>query len=296
MSEQNSEQIKLAAASIPGRILVNDYVSIKQCRHGLMMYNLNDLFVGRALDLYGEWCLAELDCLGQLLHPGDVAVDVGANIGTHTVFFSKKVAPGGIVYAFEPQRISFEYLCANIALNGLVNVVPIQAALGDKSLDLIIPILNPASQQNFASLNVEGHTAGDAVKLFPLDNMDLKRCNLIKIDVEGMEHKVILGAEKTIRKCRPYLFVENNKKEGAPETIQALFDLDYKCWWHIAPYYNPDNFFHNPENVFSNFVPESNMICVPKELNLNVKGFEPVMDQNDTWVKALTRLGIIKPQ
>ncbi len=44
-------------------LLVNGYVSFKQCSHGLMMYNLNDLFVGRALDLYGEWCDAELVAL-----------------------------------------------------------------------------------------------------------------------------------------------------------------------------------------------------------------------------------------
>ena len=280
--------------TLHSRMLVNNYVAIKQCRHGLFMYNLNDLFVGRGMDIYGEWCEAELDCLGQILKSGDVVVDVGANIGTHTVFFSQKVSPGGLVYAFEPQRITFEFLCANLALNGLLNVIPLQNGASDLPGEIVVPILNPAIAQNFAALKIEGHAAGDFVKVQPLDTLGLKRCNLIKIDVEGMELKVLKGAEKTIRDCRPLLFVENNDRNGDPELVQALFDLGYNCWWHIAPYYNPNNFFHNAENVWENIVPEANMICVPKESALNVNGFEPVASVSDTWVQAVTRLGLIK--
>jgi FkbM family methyltransferase len=260
------------------------------------MYNLNDLFIGRAMDIYGEWCEAELACLGQIVKSGDVVVDVGANIGTHTVFFSKKVSLGGVVYAFEPQRITYEFLCANLALNGLQNVVPIQAGAGDSAGEIIIPVLDPSVVQNFGCLNIEGHPTGELVKILSLDSMELKRCNLIKIDVEGMELKVLRGAEKTIRDHRPLLFVENNNREGAPELVQTLFDMGYKCWWHIAAYYNTENFFHNKENVWVNFVPESNMICVPKESDLNVTGFESVISATDTWVQALNRLGLIKSE
>lgn len=297
MSKHNTKQTKPTAhpgTKLPQRLLVNGYVSIKQCRHGLFMYNLNDLFVGRGMDIYGEWCEAELACLGQILKSDDVVIDVGANIGTHTIFFSKIVAAGGMVYAFEPQRIIFEFLCANLALNGLMNVIPMQAGAGDLLGEIIIPVLDPSVTQNFAALNIEGHSVGNPVKVLPLDALELKRCNLIKIDVEGMELKVLRGAEKTIRTCKPFLFVENNTREGAPELVQALFDLGYNCWWHIAPYYNPNNFFHNKENCWAHLVPESNMICVPKEISLNVTGFEPVVSANDTWVQALDRMGFLK--
>ncbi len=299
MSKRNSKynpvpSFTQAKTALHPRLLENGYISIKQCRHGLFMYNLNDLFVGRGMDIYGEWCEAELDCLGQILKSGDVVVDVGANIGTHTVFFSRKVSPGGVVYAFEPQRLTFEFLCANLALNSLLNVVPMQNGAGDLPGEIIVPILNPSVAQNFAALKIEGHDAGDVVKVQPLDSLELKRCNLIKIDVEGMELKVLRGAEKTIKDCRPLLFVENNNREGAPELVQTIFDLGYNCWWHIAPYYSPNNFFHNTENVWENFVPEANMICVPRESALNVTGFEPVAGIADTWVQVVNRLGQIK--
>src|SRR5271165_2730364 len=73
----------------PTRLVESTHMAVRKCRHGTMMYNVNDSFIGRSLDLYGEWCDDEVAVLGQILSPGDVVVDVGANIGTHTVFFAK---------------------------------------------------------------------------------------------------------------------------------------------------------------------------------------------------------------
>ena len=101
------------------RLLENDWVADKRCRHGLFAYNVNDSFIGRSLDLYGEWCEAELAILGQILRPGDTALDVGANIGTHAVFFANAVGPKGGVHAVEPQRNAHQLLCANQVPHGL---------------------------------------------------------------------------------------------------------------------------------------------------------------------------------
>lgn len=285
--------VKLPANQIQSRLLVNGFAAVKECRLGLMMYNVNDLIGGRGLDLYGEAKWADLELLGQLLRAGDVVVDVGANIGNHTVFYSKKVSPGGVVYALEPQRITFEFLCANLVLNGLTNVIPMQVGVGEAEGQLIVPVANPNIIQNFGAVKIEGSTSGDLIKIIALDNLDLQRCNLIKIDVEGMELQVLLGAEKTIRTCRPFLFVENNELEGSPKLVQKLFDFGYKCWWQISSHYNPNNYFHNKENVWANVMPDSNMLCVPEESNMNVNGFEPVINPSDNWVEALRRQGVV---
>jgi FkbM family methyltransferase len=285
--------VKLPAHQVNPRLLANGFAAVKECRLGLMMYNVNDLIGGRGLELYGEAKWSDLELLGQLLRDGDVVVDVGANIGNHTVFYAKKVSPGGVVYALEPQRITFEFLCANLVLNGLTNVVPMQVGAGEAEGQLIVAVTDPNVVQNFGALKIEGHTSGDLVKIITLDTLELRRCNLIKIDVEGMELQVLQGAEKTIRTCRPFLFVENNDLEGSPKTVQKLLDLGYKCWWQIAPHYNPNNYFHNKENVWANVMPDSNMLCVPEENNLNVSGFEPVINPSDNWGSALRRRGLI---
>lgn len=293
MIHKEKTALKAVPNKIKPRILEKGFVAIKECRIGLMMYNINDLIGGRGLDIYGEAKWADVELLGQILRPGDVVVDVGANIGNHTVFYAQKVSPGGIVYSMEPQRVTFELLCANLAINGLVNVIPMQVGVGDAEGELPVPIYDPNTVRNFGAVNIEGHTAGEIVKIIPLDSLELKRCNLIKIDVEGMELKVLKGAEKTIRACRPFLFVENNSRSGSAETVQTILDLNYKCFWQIASHYNQNNFFENKENVWANVEPDSNMICIPAEISIDITGFEPVIDPNDNWVNALRRQGLL---
>lgn len=281
-------------ANIKPRLIQNGFTAIKECRIGMMMYNINDMIGGRGLDLYGEAKWADVELLGQILQPGDMAVDVGANIGNHTVYYAKKVSPGGFVFAFEPQRVVFEILCTNLVLNGLLNVMPLNAGAGAAEGKIRVPVLDPNATQNFGAVSIEGHANGDLIRIMPVDSLELQRCKLIKIDVEGMEQQVLQGAEKTIRTCRPFLFVENNDKEGSPDTVQQILDLGYNCWWKIAPHYNPDNYFGNQENIWANLLPEANMVCVPSENNIKVNGLEPVTSPKDTWVEALRRQGLIK--
>src|SRR4029078_4119505 len=95
------------------------HIAIKNCRHGLFMYSRNDNFVGRGLDLYGEWCDFELQLLRNYIKYGDTGIDGGAHIGTHALASGNMVGPTGIVHAFEPQRRLFGMLAGNVALNSL---------------------------------------------------------------------------------------------------------------------------------------------------------------------------------
>ncbi len=270
------------------RIIENQHIAVKQCRHGLFAYNLNDAYIGRSLDAYGEWSESELSLIFQVLKPGDVAVDVGANIGTHTVALAKHVTSSGAVFAIEPQRITFQLLCANIALNALVNVKCVNAVAGDAPGRTRIPGLDPTLQGNFGGFKAEFHERGEVVDVIRIDDMGLARCNLMKIDVEGMEPRVLAGAHKTVSALRPVLFVENNSEDGSPATLKALDDLGYACWWHLASYYSPDNYFGNPERLWGEHR-EANMLCFPKEAKVNAEGLWPVEGLDDTCVKALRR-------
>jgi FkbM family methyltransferase len=263
-------------------------MAVKACRRGTFMYNVNDAFIGRSLDLYGEWCDDELHVLGQIIKPGDVVVDAGANIGTHTVAFAKSVGPEGLVVAFEPQRLVYQSLCGNVALNGLTNVTSLLAAVGAARGRIFFPTLDPRATQNFGAVRGSSEPAGEAADVIPIDDLGLKRCALIKVDVEGMEASVVEGARETIARCRPALFLENDTVERSREVLTAVESIGYKAFWHIASYFNPGNFFGNRENVFGRFQPQANVLCVPKECPC--KGLMPVEGLDDDWKKAVARM------
>ena len=110
----------------------------------------------------------------------------------------------------------------------------------------------------------------------------------MKIDVEGMEARVLAGARKTVSTLRPVLFIENNSEDGLSATLKALDDFGYTCWWHVASYYSPDNYFGNTERLWGEDR-EANVLCFPKEAKVNAAGLWPVESLDDTHVKALRR-------
>src|SRR5262249_49779677 len=80
--------------------------------------------------------------------------------------------------------------------------------------------------------------------------LGLAACRLIKIDVEGMEREVLAGAAETIRRCRPFLYVEDERRDRSEALGAFLHELGYVLHLHQPPYFNPDNFAGRRANVF----------------------------------------------
>lgn len=256
-------------------ILTADHLRLRRCRHGTMMYNLNDAFIGTMLDLYGEFSEGETDVFRQVLRPGMTAVEVGANIGAHTLSLAKFVGPNGRVVAFEPQRSVFQLLCGNLALNGIEHVEAIHAAVGSEPGSIAVPRLDSRARQNFGGLSLGRAQQGDRVRLLTLDGLHLAACHFLKIDVEGMESEVLSGATETIKRARPILYVENDRKEKSATLIRQLQDLDYRCYWHTPAYVRVPNFRGNSDNRFPRLI-SINMLCVPRRRDFPVTGLREV--------------------
>jgi FkbM family methyltransferase len=152
----------------------------------------------------------------QMLSPclSDVAVDVGANIGVHTVWLSRRVGPSGVVLAVEPERTNFTILNLNKRINNLSNVIPVMLALGADSgeAQLLVPrpsVMGQATTIPSSTLSkpsvvtVDCETLDEVISAFGISQV-----SAIKIDVEGAELGVIQGAEETIMKFRPRLVIE----------------------------------------------------------------------------------------
>ncbi len=271
-------------------IFENGFLTVKPCKHGYFAFNQFDSIVGKSLDNYGEWCDSELDFFGEILNPGDTILDIGAYIGTHTIFFAKKVGSLGKVFAFEPQRLSFQMLCTNLALNSICNTKCFQMGVSNKDGSMKLPVYDPYQELNFGAITIDRIAHGsDDLPIITIDSLKLDRCDHIKIDVEAMEAKVLEGAHSTIMKFRPTIYLENNKVSTSKAILQILKNQKYDCWWHFVPYFNPENFFKCEENIFDKELVEYNLICFPKEQNINLKGLVSVNDVNDDWTKALKR-------
>ncbi len=276
---------------ISGYLVENQYVGVKRAKHGVFMFNRNDLFVGRSLDLYGEWCEPEILLLRNYVRKSDVVLDIGANIGTHTVAFAAMVGSAGLVHAFEPQPSIFHFLCGNIALNCLDNVCVHRKAVGSGGGEIGLPHLPPPDVPfNFAAVPLSASGGGAKADLVSVDSLGLDRCRLIKIDVEGMEVDAIEGAQKTIKAFQPLLFVENNSTDNASRVIQSIFRLGYKAYWHIRPYFHEFNFFGNRENVFSRIQPEANLLCVPGASTVDTSDLVECTSTNDNWRTVLEKV------
>src|SRR5262249_9347571 len=145
-----------------------------------------------------------------IVQPGWTVLDVGANLGVHTIDLSRLVGAGGIVHAFEPQRLVFQLLCANVALNSRTNVFAHQAAVGAGHDTFLVPSLDPSEPNNYDGLSLFDVREGKPVPVVTIDGLDLRACQFMKLDVQGMETEALRGAAATIRRCRPFLYVEND--------------------------------------------------------------------------------------
>ncbi len=269
----------------PTPLFDGDEVRLKQCRHGLMSYFKHDQYVGRSFDVYGEFSESETSLFKEAVQPGDIVVEVGANIGSHTLFLAQSVGSQGAVLAFEPQRRVFQMLCGNLALNGIENVRALQMGLGDGDGVAKIPALSFAQTVNVGGVSLASTEAApdwEDVEVRTLDSFNLPRLDFLKIDVEGMEEQVLRGAEQTIRRCRPLLYVENDREDKSESLLRYMLSLGYRLWWHLPIMYNEDNFFGNKENIFPGIV-SINVFGVPEELEVQVNRFSPVEDPAIAW-------------
>lgn len=167
------------------------------------------------------------------LRPDSVVLDIGAYIGQYTLL-AAKYASAGRVIAFEPHPISYQRLQAHVACNRLGNVCILHQAAGQIPGRLPLALSEQASDSGFSS-GWSGETI--EVEVVPVDEvvrqMNLKRVDVIKVDVEGAEGQVLRGAHETLARFHPLLIVEIDRHReqafgDAPEAILGyLQNLGY---------------------------------------------------------------------
>ncbi|MCK9387799.1 MAG: FkbM family methyltransferase [Sulfuritalea sp.] len=244
---------------------------LTQTDFGPMIININDDTIGMCISKYGYWGGGDIQLIQGILTTlyakaeRMCLLDIGTNIGTHTLAFAKYPFRNVTVHGFEAQRQIYYMLAGTIALNNLTNVFCHNVAVSNiGGVELRIPGVDYNSRSNFGSYELERAKYSDtadmyvqdtyeSVRTVRIDDMQLDDVKLMKIDVEGMEDKVIDGARSTIERNRPVLFVETFKTDFPP--IQ-----DYLGTQHYA--------------IF--LTPSKDAICIPAEHGMGITGAERI--------------------
>jgi FkbM family methyltransferase len=170
----------------------------------------------------GEYDDDIISKLSTCLKKDFVALDIGANIGFYSIAWGHKLKSlDGLIYAFEPVKTNFNRLVNNISLNGLEEVVlPFDIALGDREGTIEMSMESSNNSQTGNAVMVMGEISSDyfernnTARLTTLDlfaeEQKIKKCHLIKIDVEGAEVLFLQGSKIFINRHRPIIYGEFN--------------------------------------------------------------------------------------
>lgn len=169
--------------------------------------------------LLGAFERSTVNAYRKFLTPGGTALDIGANIGAHTLPMAHAVGPAGRVYAFEPTRYAFSKLARNVALNpGLAPRIRLeQAMLSDRDDSSPPPALYSSWSLGAADgsrhpkhLGQLKDTSGAVIRKLDTwaEHQELPAVDFIKIDVDGNEVEVLRGAQRTLTRYRPKILME----------------------------------------------------------------------------------------
>jgi FkbM family methyltransferase len=192
----------------PRTAYLGDHTALVETRWGgILLIDSRESVLGPALLLKGLWEPDVTRWFQETLRPGQVLVDVGANIGYYSVLGSKLVGNAGHVFAVEAHPRMAELLHRNVIVNALHNVTTLHKAAWSSHDVLEFHMRRHfAANSSAGSLGTEGlQTLDDTedlvkVEAEPLDDMlsDAPSVDVIKIDVEGAEVQVVNGLVRTL--------------------------------------------------------------------------------------------------
>jgi FkbM family methyltransferase len=211
-----------------------------------------DLSEGIDFSIYllGGFELDTLKLYSRIVNPGDTVLDIGANIGAHTLPLAKLVGEQGRVIAFEPTRYAYGKMNENIQLNKhllnriSVNQMMLVAGKHDNLISEIYsswPLFEHGKELHKEHRGKLMDTTGAiAISLDDaLQQMQINKIDFIKLDVDGHEYSVIAGSLRTLTKNRPtilmelapYLFEKKNGESSDFENLISIFrDLSYSLY------------------------------------------------------------------
>ncbi len=148
----------------------------------------------------------------NLVCPGDVVIECGSHHGCTAILLANWIGPEGIIHAYEPGKSNYEILKENIVLNNILNINPINEAVGNDNS--FVTFIEFANSSMGSKVECEGYkynkkqAVSYEIKQVSLDKYASMRPALIKIDTQGYVYQPLVGAKKLIEEQKPNLALE----------------------------------------------------------------------------------------
>jgi len=170
---------------------------------------------------------------------GDVVIDIGANYGFYSLLSSQVVGKGGCVLAFEPETSNYNILVANLGLNDITNVETFKMGLGafDGETKLYLS-KHPGAHSTTFQISPSFETVSVKKLDSVLEDLDIEKVNLIKLDAEGAELDILCGAIETISKHKPRLTIAAYHYPSEVEEIER-FLKKHLNFYNVVKKINP---------------------------------------------------------
>jgi FkbM family methyltransferase len=198
-----------------------------------------DLITPYVLQEQGDWFEDEIRFLRRLVQPGQTVVDIGANVGVYALSLARWVGPKGQVWAFEPASVTADLLAESIATNGTDWLHLERQALSDRCGTAWLRLpgqaeLNSLAPPTEAGLPCDGE-AGEEVLLTTLDacleTFGWLQVDLLKIDAEGEEERILAGGQRFFRELSPLVMFEVRAGDDLHLELVELFrSLGYQSF------------------------------------------------------------------
>lgn len=166
----------------------------------------------------------------KLINKNDIVIDGGANQGIFSLSFRSRIKEGGLIISVEPFKYAAKKLKKNFILNNYKNFIIYQKALSDKNKKIKIYYSNAITDASIVNKK-QNYCIVDSItidKIVKLNN--LKKLNLIKLDIEGAEYLALRGAIKSVKKFKPIIYLEINSTINFNKIKKLLNKLDYNSY------------------------------------------------------------------
>jgi FkbM family methyltransferase len=210
---------------------------IFDCKGALEGYRMRIDWTRFRSFIYGTWEPEVLGAVTSTVTPGMTVIDIGAHIGYYTLLFAKLAGADGRIISFEPFPQNFALLKENVGLNHLDHVLVLPQAVFSRDDEIMLTVPDELHNSGEASVAQTPGTAQLRVQALTLDSYcgsASVQPDFLKMDVEGAEYDVLLGARETITRCHPKLLIELHHFDGntAAHPVPELLDSwGYDVQW-----------------------------------------------------------------